>query len=120
LIAFGSIAQLETLPQRSIAGNTLPLSIFAASNQAFSASTGRSVRETISSLSVLMVLVRPRCVYLGGHSIISIGLASTRIPKMMGEIVGQKPQRILAHALVDQMPERFDALADQEFPTLQL
>jgi hypothetical protein len=29
-------------------------------------------------------------------------------------------QRILAHALVDQMPERFDALAGQKFPTPQL
>lgn len=40
----GSIWRRDTVPHRPIARNTLPLSIFAAVNQAFNASTGRPVR----------------------------------------------------------------------------
>ena len=55
-----SRAELPIAPQRSIARNTGPSEIPAASSQAFKATTGRAMASTRSSSSRVAVLVRPR------------------------------------------------------------
>ena len=91
-------------------------------------------------------LVTQEAAYDGRHSVLRVLQTLLRIPKMMrdelqqqrlggrpgqgmaggsqapglqiGEVGGQRPQRVFAHSLVDEVPQRFDVLVREQFGKL--